>query len=207
MNLPNKITISRIILAILLIVGLLLPWHDLGVNIPEYVVNGETIDLLHIIAGFVFIIACLTDFLDGYLARSKNMVTDFGKMTDAIADKILVNGVLIVLTYERMVPVALVVVIIIRDFIVDSCKMICGNKGHVVAASYAGKAKTVCIMLGIILSLFNNYPFTYLGLPVHQLLLLLGALLSVGSGCEYYFETKDMLLAEELMKDFKSLKR
>jgi CDP-diacylglycerol--glycerol-3-phosphate 3-phosphatidyltransferase len=193
MNLPNKITIARIILAILMIVMLLIPWYDLGVTFPEYVVNNEVISLKYIIAGVIFLIASLTDFVDGHIARSRNMVTDFGKVADAIADKILVNGLLIVLAYDRLIPVVIPVVIVTRDIIVDSCKMISGNKGKVVAASMLGKAKTMCMMIGLTLTLFGNFPFVYLNLPIDSILLLAATLLSVISGCQYYYNSRKFL--------------
>lgn len=193
MNLPNKITIGRIVLSIIMIIILLVPWYNLGVQFPEYVVNGEVLSLKYIIAGVIFLVASLTDFIDGYLARSRNMVTDFGKVADAIADKILVNGLLIILAYDRMIPVLIPVVIITRDIIVDSCKMISGNKGKVVAASWLGKAKTMCMMIGLTLVLFNNIPFIYLNLPIDTILLLAATLLSVVSGCQYYYNCREFL--------------
>ena len=193
MNLPNKITIGRIILSLLMIIILLVPWYNLGIEFPEYVINGEVLSLKYIIAGIIFLIASLTDFIDGYLARSRNMVTDFGKVADAIADKILVNGLLIILAYDRMIPVLIPVVIITRDIIVDSCKMISGNKGKVVAASWLGKAKTMCMMIGLTLTLFNNIPFTFLNLPVDTILLLIATILSIVSGCQYYYNSREFL--------------
>ncbi len=193
MNLPNKITIGRIILSILMIILLLIPWYDLNFDFPEYVINGEILSLKYVIAGIIFLVASLTDFIDGYLARSRNLVTDFGKVADAIADKILVNGLLIILAYDRMIPVIIPVVIITRDIIVDSCKMISGNKGKVVAASWLGKAKTMCMMIGLTLTLFNNIPFTFLNLPVDTFLLLIATILSVVSGCDYYYNSREFL--------------
>ena len=143
MNLPNKITITRIFLAVLMLVLLLIPWHDLGIEFPTYLFNGELLNLKYVLAGILFIVASLTDFIDGYLARSRNMITDFGKVADAIADKILVNGLLIILAYDRFIPVIVPVIIITRDIVVDSCKMISGEHGKVVAASFLGKAKTM----------------------------------------------------------------
>ena len=151
------------------------------------------ISLKYILAGIIFLIASLTDFLDGYLARSRNMVTDFGKVADAIADKILVNGLLIILAYDRMIPVLIPVVIITRDIIVDSCKMICGNKGKVVAASWLGKAKTMCMMIGLTLVLFGNVPFELINFPLDSILLLVATILSVISGCQYYYNSKEFL--------------
>lgn len=193
MNLPNKITITRIILAVAMIVMLLIPWYDLGIKFPEYVVNGEVISLKYIIAGIIFLVASLTDFLDGYLARSRNMVTDFGKVADAIADKVLVNGLLIVLAYDRLIPVLVPVIIITRDIVVDSCKMISGNKGKVVAASFLGKAKTMCMMIGLTLVMFGNFPFVYLNFPIDNLLVLAATILSIVSGCQYYYNTREFL--------------
>lgn len=193
MNLPNKITIGRIVLSVIMIVLLLIPWYDLNIHFPEYVINGEILSLKYILAGIIFLIASITDFIDGHLARSRNMVTDFGKVADAIADKILVNGLLILLAYDRIIPVLIPVVIITRDIIVDSCKMISGNKGKVVAASWLGKAKTMCMMIGLTLTLFNNIPFTFLNLPVDSLLLLAATILSVVSGCQYYYNSREFL--------------
>ena len=193
MNLPNKITITRIILSIIMIILLLIPWHELSFQFPEYIINGEVLSLKYVIAGVIFVIASLTDFVDGYLARSRNLVTDFGKVADAIADKILVNGLLIILAYDRMIPVLIPVVIITRDIIVDSCKMISGNKGKVVAASWTGKAKTMCMMIGLTLTLFNNIPFSIISFPLDSILLLVATLLSVISGCQYYYNSKEFL--------------
>ena len=87
MNLPNRITMARIVLSVLLLVMLLMPWYSLGVEFPVYQVATLTVNLKYIIAGIIFLIASTSDFLDGYLARKNNMVTDFGKVMDAIADK------------------------------------------------------------------------------------------------------------------------
>lgn len=193
MNLPNKITIGRIILSIIMIILLIIPWYDLNFEFSEFVVNGEVISLKYIFAGIIFLIASLTDFIDGYLARSQNMVTDFGKVADAIADKILVNGLLIILAYDRMIPVLIPVVIITRDIIVDSCKMICGNKGKVVAASWLGKAKTMCMMVGLTLILFGNIPFGLINFPLDSILILIATLLSIISGCQYYYNSREYL--------------
>ena len=186
MNLANKITMTRIVLSVLLLIMLLFPWSEVGFEWPTYVIKGNLIvNLKFLIAGGVFAFASITDFLDGYIARSRNMVTDFGKVTDAIADKLLVNGLLIILAYERSISIVIPVVIISRDIIVDSCKMIAGNKGHVVAASIAGKIKTICMMCGLTLVLFYNLPFEFIHIPVDQILLILATLLSVISGVQY----------------------
>ena len=196
MNLPNKITIGRIVLSIIVLLLLLIPWYQIGIEFPTYLVGNVMINLKYIIAGILFALASFTDFLDGFLARKNNEVTDLGKVLDAIADKILVNGVLIILAYERAISVVIPVVIITRDIIVDSCKMISGNKGKVVAASMAGKAKTMCMMIGLTLLLFGNFPFVYLNLPVADLFILAATILSVISGCQYYYNSREFLFTK-----------
>lgn len=197
MNLPNKITVARIILSIMLLVFLMVPWDQMGVSFPMFTVAGKiVIDLKYIIAGVIFMIASITDFLDGNIARKRNLVTDFGKVMDAIADKLLVNGLLIILAYEGFISVAIPVIIITRDTFVDSIKMASGNKGKVVAASIAGKAKTVCMMVGLTLLLFYNLPFEIFSIPVDMILIYIATVLSVLSGCEYYYNAKDLIFKD-----------
>lgn len=197
MNLPNKITMARIFLSIALLVMLLIPWHSLGIVWPVYEVGSGSISLKYIIGGVIFLIASASDFIDGYLARKNNMVTDFGKVMDAIADKMLVNGVLIILAYFEKISVVIPVVIITRDIIVDSCKMVSGNNGKVVAASILGKIKTICMMVGVTLTFFGNLPFELIGLPISKLLLLAATVLSVISGCQYFYNSKEFLFPKE----------
>lgn len=200
MNLPNKITLTRIVLSILLLIFLLIPWYSLGVSFPTFLVGNQTISLKYIIAGIVFLIAAASDSLDGYLARKNDMVTDFGKVMDAIADKLLVNGVLIILAYERQISIIIPVVIISRDIIVDSCKMVSGSHGKVVAASILGKIKTICMMCGITLTFFYNLPFELINIPIADIFLLVATVLSVISGCQYVYNTKDVLLPSKKSK-------
>lgn len=193
MNLPNKITMGRIILSILLIVLMLMPWYQLGINFPIYSIGSIDINMKYIWAGIIFLVASVTDFIDGYLARKNNEVTDFGKVMDAIADKMLVNGLLIILAYDRVISVVIPVVIITRDIIVDSCKMISGEHGKVVAASITGKLKTICMMSGLTLTMFYNLPFELVGFPIAEILLLAAVILSVISGCQYFYGVRDIL--------------
>lgn len=194
MNLPNKITMSRIFLSLLMIVILLFPFDSMGLNLPKLLINEKiVVDIKYIITGFLFIIASLTDFIDGHLARKHNMVTDFGKMIDSIADKILVNSLLIILATSGFISPIIPVVIVVRDCVVDSIKMVAGNKGHVIAAIKTGKIKTACLMLGIVLVLFYNLPFELLNLKVADALLVIAAVLSIISAIQYYNMNKDYI--------------
>ena len=187
MNTANKITISRVIMSFIIMILLLFPFELLNIKLPTYVFNGNIyIELKYIIAGILFVIASLTDFLDGYVARKYNMVTDFGKMVDAVSDKLLTNTVLVILACDGMVSPVIAVVIIARDIFVDSIKMVMGNKGKAVAAIKVAKFKTASLMLGIILTLFYNIPFELINLRVSDFMLVLAAILSVISGVKYY---------------------
>ena len=194
MNLPNKITMARIFMAIVIIAILLFPFDTTGVDMPKLFIN-ETIvvNVKYFIAGVLFIIASLTDFLDGYLARKWNMVTDFGKMIDAIADKILVNGVLIILASTGFIHPIIPVIVVLRDSAVNSIKMIAGSKGNVVAAIKSGKIKTACLMVGIVLTLFYNLPFELWNLKVSDFLLIIACVLSLVSGYQYFDMNKKLI--------------
>ena len=197
MNLPNKITMGRIILAIVIILILIFPFHEINVKWPTYLLAGKiNINIKYIVAGVLFMIASLTDFLDGAIARKKNIVTDFGKVMDAIADKILVNGVLIALAYDGFLPIAIPIIIISRDTFVDSIKMVAGSKGKAVAASIWGKIKTVFMMVGLTMIFFYNLPFELFNVSLGYYLVVIATVLSVYSGFQYYIVNKKYLKAK-----------
>ncbi len=201
MNLPNKITLSRIILSIVIIVLLLFPFDSAGITVPKLFVNESiVIDITYIIVAILFIIASVTDFFDGYLARKYNLVTDFGKMIDAIADKILVNPVLIILAAKGFISPIIPVVIVARDSFVNSVKMLAGSKGKVVSAIKLGKLKTACLMVGIVLTLFYNLPFELYNLRVADALLIVACVLSIISAVEYYNMNKKFIFNEKTEK-------
>ena len=195
MNLPNKITMSRIVLSLIIIIFLLFPFDATGVSLPKIFVNESiVIDIKYIVAGVLFVVASLTDFVDGHIARKYNMVTDFGKMLDAIADKVLVNAILIILASTGFISAIIPVVIVVRDIVVDTIKMVAGNKGRVVAAIYTGKIKTACMMVGITLTLFYNLPFELWNIRVSDALLIIAAVLSVVSAIQYFDMNKDLII-------------
>lgn len=194
MNTPTKLTFLRIILTIVMIIILIFPFYLVGFNFPQYEVGGIYIRLEYIIAGVVFIVASLTDFLDGYLARKNNQVTDLGKMLDAIADKALVNSALIILAYKGFIPVAIPVIIIFRDTIVDAIKMQASSKGKVVAAIKSGKIKTASMMVGLVLTFFYNLPFEFWNIRVSDFLVYFATIMSIISMIEYFNLNKKLIL-------------
>jgi CDP-diacylglycerol---glycerol-3-phosphate 3-phosphatidyltransferase len=198
MNIANKLTIVRIVLSIAIIIILLFPFYTIGVSFPKYLISNKiVVDIKYIIAGIVFVIASLTDFLDGYIARKRNIITDFGKLMDALADKILVNSTLIILAADNFINPIIPVIVIVRDGIVNSIKMIAASKGKVVAAINLGKIKTVCLMSGITLTLFYNLPFELWNIRVADFLLITAATLSLISGMQYFFMNRDLLYKKD----------
>lgn len=192
MNTANKITISRVIMSFIIMILLLFPFELLNIKLPTYIFNGNIyIELKYIIAGILFVIASLTDFLDGYIARKYNMVTDFGKMIDAISDKLLTNSLLVILACNGMISPVIAVVFVVRDIVVDSMKMIIGNKGRAVGAIGVAKVKTATLMFGLALTLFYNLPFSLINIRVSDFLLIIAAVLSVVSAFKYYMMARE----------------
>lgn len=176
MNLANKITILRIFM------------------IPVFViVLMQNTDQMFMIAGFIFIIASLTDFLDGYIARSRNMITKFGKFMDPLADKLLTMAAFISFVELQLMPSWIVIIIIARELTISVFRAIAASDGVVLAAGKLGKYKTATQMLCIIVFCFNNYPFSVLSIPMDQILLYVCALLTVISGYDYIIKNKSVL--------------
>lgn len=197
MNTPTKLTVSRLILSLVIIFILLFPWSMINMTIPQVLVSGVTVDIRYPIAGVLFIIASLTDFLDGYLARKNNQITNTGKMLDAIADKVLVDSVLIILACQGFVNAIVPVVIVLRDIVVDAIKMEAASKGKVVAAIKSGKIKTASLMVGTVLMLFYNLPFELVNVHVDIFLLYFATIMSIFSMYEYYTLNKNIIFPKK----------
>lgn len=150
MNLANKLTIFRIILVPIMVI------------IPFLGINGEVfnVPLTWIIIDFIFILASITDKLDGYIARSRNQITTFGKFLDPIADKILVLAAMIILVESNRLPAWIPIIVLFREFIVSGYRLVAVEKGgKVIAASIWGKLKTVTQMLALVLAIIDVNPF------------------------------------------------
>jgi len=176
MNLANKLTLLRIFM------------------IPVFfVVLMQDTKEMFIIAGIIFILASLTDFLDGYIARSRNMITRFGKFMDPLADKLLTMAAFVAFVELQLMPAWIVILIIARELAISVFRAIAAADGIVLAAGKLGKYKTATQMLCIILYCFNNYPFEIWSIPMDQILLYLCATLTVVSGCDYILKNKQVL--------------
>ena len=186
MNLPNKITVSRIIMTVLIIFLCLFPFYSINLEMPKYNVGGIIVDLRYIISGVLFIIASVSDFIDGRLARKNNQVTDTGKMLDSIADKILVNSVLIIFASNGFIHPIVAVIYIFRDEVVNALRIHAAKGGVVVPAGMAGKVKTFAMMTGLSLMFFYNLPFELMNIHVDLFLIYFATIMSVVSGIQYY---------------------
>ncbi|MEF9919752.1 MAG: CDP-diacylglycerol--glycerol-3-phosphate 3-phosphatidyltransferase [Erysipelotrichaceae bacterium] len=194
MNLPNKISIFRILLVPIIALIYLFPYAQFGIEVIEFDISFVTLKLTNIIVLVLFGLASFTDFLDGYLARKNNMITSFGKFMDPIADKLLVNTMLILFAATGRAPIVAVLVMIWRDVIVDGLRMNASSKGVVVAAGMMGKVKTVVQMLAIAVLLVNNLPFELLRFPMGDFLIWFAMMVSVLSGISYFLQLKDVIL-------------
>lgn len=195
MNLPNKITVARILLIPIMII---IPFFNI-----QGMIGNVTYSNLIILA--IFLIASFTDFLDGYLARKNNLVTTFGKFLDPIADKLLVLSALIMLVEIGQIPGWIPIIIAAREFIVSGIRMLAAGEGNIIAASWLGKVKTVSQMVAISLAFVDTNVFMGFlseemstGALVLNIIMSLAMLISVvttiWSGVDYFIKSKDIVL-------------
>ena len=173
------------------------------------ILGNTNINLIFLIVCIFFIVASLTDFLDGYLARKNNQVTDLGKFLDPVADKLLVNSMIIFLSAPSVfAPYAstnisfnvwCVIIMIARDIVVDALRFIASSKNVVIAANIFGKMKTVLQMVAIVLVLLNGFPFSYFdnnwisGLHITDFVVYLATFVSFMSGVIYVIQNRKVL--------------
>ena len=194
MNLPNKLTLFRIILVPIVALVWLFPYSEVGINIGSFTVGNVSVPYLNVIVMALFALASFTDYLDGNIARKRNLVTTFGKFADPIADKLLVNMMLLILSYKHLIPLVCCILMILRDIVVDGCRMMAATNGKVVAAGMMGKLKTVLQMITVALVLLNNLPFELLGIPVSTFMLWFAAFVSFASGVQYFNQMKEDIM-------------
>ena len=182
MNLPNKLTVMRMILIPFFVFFMLAPYFE---GYGNY------------IAVAIFIIASLTDMLDGKIARKYNLVTDFGKFMDPLADKLLVCSAMICLIEKGQLAAWIVIIIIAREFIISGFRLVAADNGIVIAASYWGKFKTNFQMFAIILLMLNlgeNFPAYAGGIHiVEQILVYIALILTIVSLVDYLAKNIDVL--------------
>lgn len=201
MNLPNKLTLSRIFLVPVFMLMI--------IPIPLWVVNSSMLSSIrpqmlylndyilnygNYIAALVFIIASITDGLDGYIARKTKQITNFGKFLDPIADKLLVTAALIALVERGDLSSWAATIIIAREFIVTGLRLVSASEGVVIAASNWGKIKTITQMAAIIAALFKNYPVRFfVDFPLDRFLMFIAVVATIYSGFDYIIKNKSII--------------
>lgn len=185
MNLPNKLTSMRIILIPIFTLVLALGWPAGSVMIL-----GTKVASADLVAAIIFIVASLTDFADGHIARSQHLVTNFGKFADPLADKLLVLTAFLFLAVSKQVPAWGVAIIIWRELAVTGLRLLLANGGEVLAAAMPGKIKTTCQMFSIIFLLLNNVGFASIHFPFALILFYLAVFFTVYSGTEYFYKNR-----------------
>ena len=211
MNTPTKITVARIIAIVLMMVTLFVLGISYAVNAWETIEIPTTgINLVFLIIFVFFLIASYTDYLDGHLARKNNQVTDLGKFLDPVADKLLINCLVIFLiapnVFAPYIPASTApvmninvwcaILLVARDIVVDALRFIAASRGKVIAANIFGKLKTVLEMIAICAVLLNGFPFRYfdkswpVGLHISDFLVYLATLASVVSGFIYVYQNR-----------------
>ena len=196
MNLPNKITIARILLVPIM---MLMPY--IGITAK----TSFGLPIVNIIILIIFLVASFTDYLDGHIARRRNIVTNFGKFLDPIADKLLVLAALVMLVEARIIPGWIPIIIAAREFMVSAIRMLVATEGKVIAASKLGKIKTVTQMVAISLAFLDaNYFMSFVCGALTGFALILNILMSVAmilaviatiwSGVDYFMKSKDVVL-------------
>ncbi|MDR7076253.1 CDP-diacylglycerol--glycerol-3-phosphate 3-phosphatidyltransferase [Neobacillus niacini] len=181
MNVPNKITVSRILLIPLFLIIMLVPFdwgimHLLGADLP----------VTHFVGALIFIFAASTDWVDGYYARKYNLVTNMGKFLDPLADKLLVSAALVVLVELGFAASWIVIAIISREFAVTGLRLLLVEGGEVVAANMLGKIKTWAQIVAISALLLHNIIFEMIGFPFADIALWVALIFTIWSGWDYF---------------------
>lgn len=188
MNLPNKLTVVRIILIPVFMLIVLGPFNWGVVN-----VFGSTIEVTQIVGTIVFMVASFTDWLDGHIARKRNLITNFGKFADPLADKLLVATAMIILVEQGLAPSWVVAIIIMRELAVTGLRLLLVEQGGtVLAAAWPGKIKTNTQMFAIIFLLLNDFPFGLLPFSIGQVMLYICLFFTIYSGADYFIKNSQV---------------
>lgn len=187
LNLPNKLTLSRVIAIPIFIVFFLIGKNDTR---PLYF--GITIDLYRLIAAFIFVAASITDYFDGKIARERNLITDFGKLLDPLADKLLVITAMLLLTESREIHYLCTLIVVLRELTISSIRLVALERGMVIAASIWGKLKTSSQMVAMVLILFKVYTISSVSYYIVYGLFYISTLFVIISLIDYIVKSKEV---------------
>lgn len=197
MNLANKITISRLFLTVIIVLLLLFPFESAGISFTNLFINELiVVNVKYLIAGILFAIALLTDYLDGYVAKKYNIVTENGKMLDNLVDKMLIDSVLIVLSSQGFLHSIIPILVIGRDCVVNAIRMAALRNEKTLKSVKTGKAKNIMLKIGILLTLFYNLPFELYNINVSDIFLIVGTVLAIISCMQYYNDNRKKIVIQ-----------
>ncbi|ONN42356.1 CDP-diacylglycerol--glycerol-3-phosphate 3-phosphatidyltransferase [Enterococcus mundtii] len=185
MNLPNQLTVLRICMipVFILVVGLPLDWGQLTVGTTSLAIT-------QLVGAIIFALGSVTDWLDGKIARSRGLVTNFGKFADPLADKMLVMTAFIMLVGQGKAPAWVIAIIVCRELAVTGLRLLLVEDGEVMAAAWPGKVKTATQMIAIILLFINNIPFNLINVPLDQIMLYACLIFTIYSGVDYFIKNR-----------------
>lgn len=178
MNLANKLTLVRIILVPVFMFVLLT-----NIRYGQFIAAG------------IFILAAITDGLDGYIARKHNQVTKLGKLMDPLADKLLVTAALVSLVEMRQLAAWVAFIIIGREFLVTGIRAVAAAEGIVISASKLGKYKTVAQIIAIVATMINNFPFEMINFPFQSIAMIVAVFFTIVSGVDYFMKASPLIKA------------
>lgn len=189
MNLPNKITLSRICLIPIFVIVMMFDF-----NWGTMELFGAEMPVHHFVGALIFILASCTDWIDGYLARKYQLVTNLGKFLDPLADKLLVTSAFILLVEMGTVPAWVIILILAREFAVTGLRSILAGEGKIVAASKLGKIKTWTQIVAIVALLLHNTIFAMVGIPFDMIMLYIALFFTLWSGWDYFYLNREVFI-------------
>lgn len=188
MNLPNKLTVLRIFM-----IPVFMLFAGAPNNLGVLHAGNTAITVSQLIAAIIFAVASYTDHLDGKIARARGLVTNFGKFADPLADKMLVMTAFIFLVEQGKAPAWVISIIVCRELAVTGLRLLLvEQEGEVMAAAWPGKVKTATQMIAITLLYLNNIPFSFIGIPVDQIMLYLCLFFTIYSGVDYFIKNTEI---------------
>lgn len=199
-NLPNNLTLLRIVLVPVILLVMLFPYEQFNIVIPQFSISFVRLSIVNVLVFILFVFASITDWLDGFIARRYQLISNFGKFLDPLADKLLTTTLFIVYSVMGVIPIVPVILMIWRDLMVDGIRMVCAGENIVVSAGFLGKLKTVAQMITLILIIINNLPFELINIPMADFMLWFSVGISLISGVVYFVQAKDVLFPKKTLE-------
>ena len=186
MNVSNKLSISRIVLTIIIAIVCLFPFYSIGISFPKININGLVVDLTYFVAGIFYILALLTNYLDGSIAKKTNTVSSSGSLLDITANKLLINTTLIILACRGFISGMVPLLYLFQNEIIHFFNTDLLKRGYNLSIIKSDKIKSISIMFGIAIMFFYNLPFELINLKVADFFIYFGTVMATVSVIEYY---------------------